>query len=136
MFITETRRKGCPNENCERHINKVMLMPTEEYCPKCGTRLVDVCSMCFQQIDGDEIQRGLCRKCAKKPIRKSISTNNKSKVWISAKGVITPVVIGITGIVVRDMQKCAIDKGARAVKPVIKDAVKMFIKTSAKRNAR
>lgn len=136
MFTTETLRKGCPKESCERHIDKVMLMPTEEYCPKCGTRLTYVCSMCFQQINGDDIQRGICSKCAKKHIRKRGSTNNKSKIWTSAKGVIAPIVIGITGIVVRDMQKCAIEKGARVVKPVIKGAAKTVIKTSAKRKNR
>ena len=36
--MNDRRKKGCPNEHCIQHINKVKNNAEIDYCPKCGSK--------------------------------------------------------------------------------------------------
>lgn len=42
--------KGCVNKQCEAYKKKVTYKKNEEYCSKCGHRLVYVCKKCYKPI--------------------------------------------------------------------------------------
>ncbi len=42
--MSDVRKKGCPNERCIQFFNKVKHSSDINYCPKCGTKLIYVCS--------------------------------------------------------------------------------------------
>lgn len=47
------KTKGCGNESCEAHKNKLIYKETEAFCSKCGRPLVYVCKDCFTQLPAD-----------------------------------------------------------------------------------
>lgn len=42
--------KGCVNKQCEAYKKKITYKKTEDYCSKCGGRLVYVCKKCYKPI--------------------------------------------------------------------------------------
>ena len=98
---SDKRKKGCPNESCERHQKRIMLNATEEYCPKCGTKLIYVCSKCFREIEDIDPNHKTCSLC----------------------DVVAPVAVGVVGKVIKDGQKGAIKQGVRIVENAIKNMI-------------
>jgi predicted amidophosphoribosyltransferase len=47
----DNRKKGCPNSDCQMNIKKIRQSTENDFCPKCATRLVFVCSKCFDEIE-------------------------------------------------------------------------------------
>ena len=58
------KNKGCGNESCEAHKNKIVYKETETFCSKCGNPLVCVCKDCYTQLPND-IDK-FCVRCAAK----------------------------------------------------------------------
>lgn len=59
----DKRKKGCPNTICEMHENKVKQKKENDYCPKCGAKLIYVCSKCFKEIQDIDTNHHICKKC-------------------------------------------------------------------------
>lgn len=59
----DKRVKGCPNEACEMHTKKKKQPAENDYCPKCGTKLIFVCEKCFCEIEDIDSKHKLCLRC-------------------------------------------------------------------------
>jgi len=124
-MATDKRKKGCPNEACERHQKKIMLKATEEYCPKCGAKLIFVCAKCFREIEDIDIKHRVCSLCeAESQEKKEAAVDKAKKAGKAAAGVVTPIIVGVAGKVIKDAQKGAINKGVKAVEQVAKALIK------------
>ena len=107
----DKRKKGCPNESCERNQNKIKLAATEEYCPKCGTRLRFVCAKCFDEIEDRGAGHRICERCELERREKRADAADKAlKAGKKIAGVAAPVVAGVAGTVMKKGQKVATDK--------------------------
>ena len=105
-MATDKRKKGCPNENCERHRNKIMLKATEEYCPKCGTKLIFVCAKCFREIEDIDSNHRICSLCeVERQEKKEAAAEKAKKAGKAVGGVVTSVIIAAGGKIVKDFQK-------------------------------
>lgn len=126
----DKRHKGCPNEVCQMCVKKVKQSAEDEYCPKCGTRLVFVCAKCFKEIEDIDSKHKVCAYCEAQAMEK------KQQVLVQAKKVagkagqvaVAPVVVGVGKKLNKDFQKVAIDKGVKVVKNVAEVAVKALKK--------
>lgn len=78
---SDKRKKGCPNEMCENHLKKKLIKAGEDYCPKCGTKLIFVCPKCFRQIEDIDPKHKICRYC------KQQGKDNRDKVVDGTKKV-------------------------------------------------
>ena len=58
----DKRIKGYPNENCPEHLNKKKYKADDNFCKKCGMRLIYVCSICHKEIEDIEGHL-LCMNC-------------------------------------------------------------------------
>jgi hypothetical protein len=63
----DTRKKACPNENCEMYHNYKYDV-TDLYCKKCGNELVLVCaaSGCYKKLDDEGPEHRICAGCSAK----------------------------------------------------------------------
>ena len=124
-MTTDKRKKGCPNEDCERHQKKIMLKATEEFCPKCGAKLIFVCAKCFREIDDIDEKHKICSLCeAEAQEKKDAAADKAKKAGKAVAGVITPIIVGVAGKVIKDGQKGAINKGVKAVEQVAQEIIK------------
>ena len=125
-MATDRRKKGCPNESCERHQKKIMLKATEEYCPKCGTKLIYVCSKCFREIEDIDPKHRICSLCEAEGQEKKDAAAGKAKnAGKAVAGVVVPVVVAAGGKIVKDLQK---DSTKKIVKVVEEAAAKIIRK--------
>lgn len=120
-MVKDHRKKGCPNEACERNKKKIKLSATEEFCPKCGSKLVYVCTKCFKEIEDIDTKHKVCRLC------EAQAADKKQKVGDIAKkagggvvGIVAPVVIGVAQKVAKDEKKQFVDVGVKAVEGFVK----------------
>ncbi len=122
----DKRKKGCPNESCERHQKKIMLKATEEYCPKCGTKLIYVCAKCFREIEDIDSKHRICSLCEAEGQEKKDAAAGKAKnAGKAVVGVVAPVIIAAGGKIVKDLQK---DSTKKIVKVVEEAAAKIIRK--------
>ena len=122
---SDKRKKGCPNESCERHQKKIKLKASEEFCPKCGSKLIYVCSKCFRQIEDLDPSHKTCKYCdASGQQRKDAAVDKAKKVGKAGIGLVTPVVIGIAGKVIQDAQKGVVKKGVEFIESTAKNVIK------------
>ncbi len=124
----DKRIKGCPNENCEQRQKKIKYKSSDEYCPKCGSRLIFVCNKCFSQIEDIDPSHKICKRC------EAESQEKKDKVIDIAKGVAaaagsgvllfgTNIVHGIANNIGKDIKKEAVDIGTKAIKDVVANII-------------
>ena len=119
------RKKGCPNEECERHQKKIKMKATDEFCPKCGTRLVYVCSKCFTEIEDIDPKHKICKLCEAKEQELKNKVANKAKAAGGvAAGAVGAVGVGIYKRVGKKAERAAIDKGEVIVNNIIKHVFK------------
>ena len=121
-MMNDRRKKGCPNEHCVQHINKVKHESEIDYCPKCGTKLIFVCAKCFSEIEDIDTKHRIWLRCKTEAEEKRAQTIGKGKD-IAEKYVAGPLLTVVTGVVVT-VQKDAIKKGATVVKNVAKTVLK------------
>ncbi len=125
-MATDRRKKGCPNESCERHQKKIMLKATEEYCPKCGTKLIYVCSKCFREIEDIDPKHRICGLCeAEGQEKKDAAADKAKKVGKGAAGLVVPVIIGAGGKIVKNLQNDAVKKTVKVVEEAAKKVLKI-----------
>lgn len=116
-FNKDKRVKGCPNVNCEMHKNKKQQDNKNDYCPKCGTKLVYVCKKCFKEIEDNGPSHTICSLCEAKEEEK------KQKMADDLKNVGTVALSAGAGIVAL---------ASKAGKKVIDDNKSEIINTGAK----
>lgn len=129
--MADRRKKGCPNEGCILHTKKVKQNAENDFCSKCGTKLIFVCanSKCFDEIEDLGPKHRICSRCEieiqekKQKVVDGVK-NVAGKAGKAVVAVATPVVVGIAGKVVKDGQKGAINAGVKAVEGVVKNIVK------------
>lgn len=124
--MSDRRKKGCPNEHCVQHINKVKHEFEIDYCPKCGTKLIYVCAKCFCEIEDIDSKHRICLRCKTEADEKRAQAIDKGKD-IAKKYVFIPIAAVGTAIitnVAKDAQKDVIKKGTK----VAKDTVRVLLK--------
>lgn len=121
MKMKDKRAKGCPTENCVMHTEKVKQSADNDFCPKCGAKLVYVCKKCFRQIEDVDPKHQICELCEAKAEEKHREWKDKAK-GIAAKGIIPVAAIGagIVNKVGKDFEKEVINKGAKVVEAMLK----------------
>lgn len=121
MKMKDKRAKGCPTENCVMHTEKVKQSADNDFCPKCGAKLVYVCQKCFRQIEDVDPKHQICELCEAKAEEKHREWKDKAK-GIAAKGIIPVAAIGagIVNKVGKDFEKEVINKGAKVVEAMLK----------------
>ena len=115
--MTDRRKKGCPNEDCERHQKKVKLAATEVYCPKCGAELIFVCEKCFKEIEdlGPEHRKcALCEAKAEEQREKIKEAVKKGGKYVAA------IAMAIGGKVAADFKNDAVKKGAKIIEDTVR----------------
>ena len=121
----DRRKKGCPNELCERHQKRIMYKTTEEYCPKCGTKLIYVCSKCFREIEDIDPEHKICSLCeAEKQEKKEAAVGKAKSAGKAAVGLVLPVLFGATGTIVKDLQK----ESTKTIVKAVEEAATKIIK--------
>ena len=128
-MVSDKRKKGCPNESCEMHKKKVMQKSEIDYCSKCGAKLIYVCSKCFKEIEDIDKKHRICCFCEANLEEKRSNRIEKVKVGAGKAGkvvvsVVSPIVLGVVGKVIKDGQKEAINAGVKTVESVAKAVLK------------
>ncbi len=127
-MVIDKRKKGCPNEKCEMHKKKKFQSLENDYCPKCGTKLVFVCTKCFRQIEDIDYKHRICSLCeAKEAEKKQRMKDNAVNVGRVAAAVAAPAVglIGKAGKKVFDDNKSVIiNNGAKIIENGINKVLK------------
>ena len=59
----DKRIKGCTNPTCECKFNKTKYNFDDEFCVKCGSSLVYVCSNCLKPFESNSPTEKLCPDC-------------------------------------------------------------------------
>ncbi len=125
----DRRVKGCPNEECVMHLDKKKMDSDNEFCPKCGTKLIYVCTRCFTEIENLGTKHRKCKRCeaeadAKKEKAKDLAKNAVAKVGAAG--------VAVGGAVVAGMQKEGVKQAASVGKEVVKKAVEVVPKVIKK----
>ena len=70
----DTRKKACPNENCETY-RKRKFDSKINYCPICGEKLIYVCASmnCYNPIEDKGPKHRICESCVQE--RKDLQDN-------------------------------------------------------------
>lgn len=127
--MADTRKKGCPNKNCEQNQKKIKMKANYNHCPICGTELVFVCAKCFDEIQDEGPAHRICKHCEIKA--KDGRDKVVEKVKVGAKkagGAVAAaggaVVVGVGAKVLKDAQNGAIKAGVKAVEKAAKAIIK------------
>lgn len=125
----DRRIKGCPNESCVMHSNKKKYEADNDYCPKCGTKLIYVCSKCFTEIEDIDENHRKCKRCeaeadVKKEKAKELGKNVAGKVVAAGATVGTAVVAAMQ----KEGVKQAKAVGTKAVKKAVEVVPKVIKK--------
>lgn len=93
--------KGCNNEKCIAHKTKITYKTTDEYCSKCGNKLVYVCKKCYKPVDkGQEL-------CV---LHQAEKAAQKAKMAKGAAGVVMGIGAGV----------CVVGEAAAQIIKIIK----------------
>ena len=119
----DRRIKGCPNEACECHMKRKYKVD-DQYCTKCGAPLIFVCAKCFCEIEDLGHKHTICKACeAKAQERKEHIKDTVKTKGAKAIGVATPIAVGIGNTLLKDGQKCAVNKGSKVIKEVARKLI-------------
>ena len=121
----DRRTKGCSNEKCVMHLDKKKLDADNEFCPKCGTRLIYVCAKCFTEIEDLGISHRKCKRCEAEVEERKEKVKDTAKKAVGKLGA-TGVAVG--GAVVAGIQKEGVKQAATVGGKVVKKAVEIVPK--------
>lgn len=76
------RVKGCMNESCLANQKSITYKEENDYCPKCGNKLYNVCKKCYTQLP-DNAARYCVRCIAEKQDRKDKAKDRALKIGVS-----------------------------------------------------
>ncbi len=125
----DRRVKGCPNEKCVMHLDKKKLDSDNEFCPKCGTKLIYVCARCFTEIEDLGTSHRKCRHCEAEAEAKKEKAKELGKKAIAKAGA-AGVTVG--GAIVAGMQKEGVKQAVSAGGKIVKKAVEVAPKVMKK----
>ena len=118
------RKKGCPNEGCERNKKKYYYKSTDMYCTICGKPLVYVCKDCFSRIADTDIKHIRCELCEAKRVDKKDKMVNKKNAAVGAVAVMAAGIAKAAQVEVikegGDWAKDAVKAGFDVAKKIIK----------------
>ena len=117
----DKRTKGCPNESCAMHADKKKQSADNEYCPKCGSKLILVCEKCFTEIEDIDYNHKRCKRGEAEAIEKKEKAKETAK---NIGGKVVAVGASIVSSAAAAMQTEAGKQAANAGKKVVKEAVK------------
>ena len=126
MEKKDKRSKGCPNEACEMHRDRVKQSPEMNYCPKCGETLIFVCNKCFCEIEDISPDHKICASCEAIQAQKKNERIEKMKKAGKTAG--TGVIALGTAVIAKaspQLQKAVIDKGAKIFVDLGKKVLKL-----------
>lgn len=125
MMAKDKRIKGCSNENCEMHIDKKKMSVDDSFCPKCGSKLMYVCSKCFKEIEDNGPEHKLCLSCEAEAEAKKEKIKDTAK---AAAGKVGAAGIAVGGAFVGGMQKQGVKQAAAVGSKVVKGIVEVVPK--------
>ncbi len=125
--MKDTRKKGCPNENCVINQKEEKLRNDIDYCPKCGTKLVYVCANkgCYNKLTGTKFKDRVCEECSEKAENKKAYQREKAKE-LAGSAVVFAKEHGAEAVAQAVGPKAV--EIAKKGKPVIEKAVRIVIK--------
>lgn len=83
-----TKVKGCVNYICSAYEKKVTYKESEDFCSRCGQKLVHVCKKCYTPIDSS---KKYCDKCKERRDNR----NKKIKKAVVSAGSVALTVGGV-----------------------------------------
>ena len=117
----DRRVKGCPNEKCICNIKRIKQKPDNEYCPKCGTKLIFVCEKCFTEIEDLGKKHRICKSCeAKADLKKKRVKEKAISAGGKAAGATTVICSGVATAVSKDGGKQLIKVGSKIAEGAVK----------------
>ena len=123
--MTDSRKKGCPNSGCQMNQKKIKQKSSEVYCPKCGSRLVYVCSKCFREIEDISPKHKYCLNC------EAVADDRKDRVKEGLKktaGAAGAAAVSVVAFVGRKGLDTAKKEVANVVSRITKDAINNVLK--------
>ena len=121
----DRRAKGCPNESCPMHNEKKKQPAENEYCPKCGSRLIFVCEKCFAEIEDIDYSHRKCKRCEVEAAEKKEKVKDAVK---NAAGKAGAAGVAVVGAAAAGIQKEGVKQAAAAGSKVVKEAIKVIPK--------
>ena len=121
----DRRAKGCPNESCPMHNEKKKQPAKNEYCPKCGSRLIFVCEKCFEEIEDIDYSHRKCKRCEAEAAEKKEKVKDAVK---NAAGKAGAAGVAVVGSAAAGIQKEGVKQAAAAGSKVVKEAIKVIPK--------
>lgn len=119
-MLKDKRAKGCPNEKCSMHKEKKKQGAENEYCPKCGTRLIYVCSKCFTEIEDIGPSHKKCRRCEIEAAEKKKKALDNTKKAATKAGAVAVAIGGpIVANIAKGGKQEAVKTGSKIVKEVV-----------------
>lgn len=125
-MVVDKRVKGCPNENCSLHKEKLKQKPDMNYCPMCGEKLVFVCAKCFCEIENIDYDHRICALCEVKRSQKKGAVAGAAKDGAKAVGKLAlGVAVGVGGKAIPQLQKGMVSKYGKIAVDVGKKILKL-----------
>lgn len=121
----DRRVKGCPNEACPMHNEKKKQPAENEYCPKCGSRLIFVCEKCFAEIEDIDYSHRKCKRCEAESLEKKEKAKDTVK---NAAGKVGTAGVAVVGAAAAGIQKEGIKQAVAVGSKVVKEAIKAIPK--------
>ena len=123
--MSDKRSKGCPNIICEQHKKKVKYKADNDFCPKCGTRLIYVCAKCFKEIEDIDEKHRICRSCDADVLEKKEKVKDGVlKAGKAAASLAGTVAVGVAANLKKDGTKAVIKAGTKFVETAAKTVLK------------
>lgn len=116
----DLRKKGCPNPKCPMHKKKVRQSVDVDYCPKCGTKLVFVCTRCFKEIEDKGPGHKICLHC------QADADEKKAKAIGQVKDVAGKAVQAVGVVAAGAAVKVAHEQGDKIANMVVKNGSKVL----------
>ncbi len=121
----DNRKKGCPNLNCTYNKDKTFQKADVNFCPKCGTPLVFVCTKCFCEIENSGPEHKICAHCeAKAGQSKDKIKDGLKKAGQVAGSAALAVGSAVVAKALPQAKKVVVDKGAKVAVDVVKHIIK------------
>ena len=106
--------------------NEKKKQPAEnEYCPKCGSRLIFVCEKCFAEIEDIDYSHRKCKRCEAEAAEKKEKVKDAVK---NAAGKAGAAGVAVVGAAAAGIQKEGVKQAAAAGSKVVKEAIKVIPK--------
>ena len=125
----DRRAKGCPNETCPMHREKEKQSAENEYCSKCGSKLIFVCDKCFAEIEDIDYSHKKCKRCEAEAIEKKEKAKDAVK---NAAGKVGAAGVAVVGAAAAGIQKEGVKQAATAGSKIVKEAIKVIPKVIRK----